>query len=343
MPRELWAVSPEKMEIREYGMPEPLENQVLVRCEYGAAKHGTESSMVKGVSAGRGRRDTELGLFIPHDSEPAHGPTRVGNMYVGTVARVGPGVTSLAEGDRILGYGTFREVHVAHEDRCWKMPDDLSWRSALCLDPADFAMAAVRDGQVRIGDAVAVFGMGAIGLMVVQFAKLSGAEPVIAVDPLPNRRRVAELCGADLIFDPTACDAGLEIRKATGKEGVDVAVDYSGNVNALQMALRSVAFGGNVVAGAAPSPYGEGLDLGAEAHWHIPNIIFSRACSEPNRDHPRWNEERIYTTCWRLICEGKITGEHIVDPVVSFEDLVAEYPKIMSDPGSNVKLGASFG
>ena len=342
MPRELWSISPKEMALREFKVPEVGEGQVRVQSLYAASKHGTEMSAVKGDSGTRGRYDPELQIF----PEPGKGegirPRTVGNMFVGTVTMVGAGVDTFVEGDVILAYGPFREVHVVPAARCWKMPKGLSWKSAVCLDPADFAMAAVRDGQVRVGDAVAVFGMGAIGLMVVQIAKLSGAYPVIAIDPLENRRRAALLCGADLTFDPTACDAGVEIKTATGNRGVDVAIDYSANVHALQAAIRAVAFGGSVVAGAAPGPYGAGLDLGAEAHFNRPNLIFSRACSEPNREHPRWDEQRIYATCWRLLTEGILTGEPIVTPVVKFENLVTAYPKIASDPGANIKLGAYF-
>ena len=75
------------------------------------------------------------------------------------------------------------------------------------------AWARVRDGHIRIGDAVAVFGMGGIGLMALQLAKLAGAYPVIGVDPLELRRNVALECGADMVIDPTTEDAGLEIKK----------------------------------------------------------------------------------------------------------------------------------
>lgn len=341
MPRELWSLEPGKMELREYEAPDAGEGQVVVQSRYAAAKHGTEMGAVKGYSTQRGQYDRELQVF-PEPGQGRGGPARVGNMFVGTITGVGAGVEDFAEGDEVLSYGPFREVHVVSSGRCWKMPDGFSWKSAVCLDPADFAMGAVRDGQVRVGDAVAVFGMGAIGLMVVQVARLSGAYPIIAVDPLENRRQAAEACGADLTFDPMACDAGVEIKLATGKRGADVCIDYSGNVHALQAAIRAVAFGGNVVPGSAPAPYGAGLDFGAEAHFNRPNLIFSRACSEPNREHPRWDEKRIYATCWRLLTEGKLTGEPIVTPVVGFEDLVMAYPKIASDPGENIKLGAYF-
>jgi threonine dehydrogenase-like Zn-dependent dehydrogenase len=89
----------------------------------------------------------------------------------------------------------------------------MSWKSAVCLDPAEFAFAAVRDGHVRIGDAVAVSGMGAIGLMVVQLARLAGASQVIAIDPLPSRRAIAEQLGATATLDPRACDVGLTLKR----------------------------------------------------------------------------------------------------------------------------------
>jgi len=344
MPRQLMMVAAGELGIGEYQLPELGEGRVRVRSEFASAKHGTEMAGFKGYARGRGRYDKELGVFVKSEEpERPFTPHPVGgNMFVGPVTEVGPGVTGFAVGDRVLSYGGFREVQTVAASRCWKVPGQLSWKSAVCLDPADFAMAAVRDGNVRVGDAVAVFGMGAIGLVAVQIAKLSGASPVIAVEPLANRRKAAEACGADLVFDPTAGDVGLEIRLATGKRGVDVAIEYSGSVHALAAAIRAVAFGGNVVAGAFPPPYGPGLDLGADAHHNRPNIIFSRACSDPNREHPRWDEKRIYAFCWQLICAGRLSGDEVVTPVVPFEELPTEYPKIATAPQTNVKLGVKF-
>ncbi|MDP6040805.1 MAG: alcohol dehydrogenase, partial [Candidatus Latescibacteria bacterium] len=183
MPRELLSLSPGEMALQEYEVPEIGEGQIQVQSTYAAAKHGTEMGAVKGYSRERGRYDPELQVFLEAGGSRERQAARVGNMFVGTVTALGAGVEGFAEGDEVLSYGPFREVHVIATRRCWKMPEGFSWKSAVCLDPADFAMGAVRDGQVRVGDAVAVFGMGAIGLMVVQVAKLSGAYPVIAVDP----------------------------------------------------------------------------------------------------------------------------------------------------------------
>lgn len=341
MPQELICPEPLKLAWREYEESPLKTGQARIRCEFGAAKHGTEMSIFKGYGNPRGRFDAQKGIHLREQPGNPY-PWRPGNMNVGTVMEVGEVVTKLALGDRILCYGPFRQTQVVNENSCWKLPPAMSWKSAVCLDPADFALSAVRDGNVRIGDAVAVFSLGAIGLMAVQFVRLAGASPIIAVDPIESRRNVALSLGADIALDPTACDAGAEIRRLTDWRGADVVIEYSGSSHAMQDALRGVAFGGTVVAGAYPPPYGTGLDFGAEAHLNRPNIVFSRACSDPNRDHPRWNEARIYALAFRLLCEGRLSGDLIVQPVVKFEELLTAYPKIASDATSTIKLGVEY-
>ena len=83
------------------------------------------------------------------------------------------------------------------------------------------------------------------------------------------------------MIEHTQVDAGLEVKLATDRRGADVVIEYSGNMHAMQAALRGVAFGGTVVSGAFPPAYSAGFDIGAEAHLNRPNIIFSRACSDP--------------------------------------------------------------
>jgi threonine dehydrogenase-like Zn-dependent dehydrogenase len=314
---------------------------VIVHSEFAAPKHGTELGFYKGSVPARGTLDPDYQIWRPGPATWGY-PNQMGNMIVGRVEKVGPAVRNIVEGDRVCLYSGFQEKCVAQEGEVWKMPANLSWKSAVCLDPADFAFGAIRDGHVRIGDGVAVFGLGAIGLMCIQFARLAGAASIIGVDHLANRRAVARELGATMTLDPAACDCALEVKKATRARGVDVAIDFRGSTASLQAALGAVAYGGNVVAGAMPAPYPAGLDLGAEAHINIPNLIFSRAISQPDRDHPRWSNGRIYENCWRLLCEGKVTGEPIVDHIVAFKDLLIEYPKIATHPDKTIKLGVRF-
>ena len=315
-------------------------HQVRVRAHYGAAKHGTELSLYTGAAAARGGYDKTWRVFRT-DLSGVNYPVRLGNMIVGEVVEIGSAVTRLAVGDRVFAYGAFCEEQVWPET-VRKLPAGVPWQAAVCLDPADFAIGAVRDGHVRIGDGVAVFGLGAIGLIAVQAARLAGAYPVIGVDPVTSRRQLALDLGVDHVLDPSAVDAGLGIKELTGGRGADVCIEYSGKVAALQAALRGVVYLGTVVAGAWPAAYPAGLDLGAEAHMNRPTIVFSRACSEPNPNYPNWDEERIFEVAWRFLANGSIQCEPIIQPVVAFADLVDVYPAIATQPHDYIKLGVRF-
>lgn len=341
MPKEL--ISPEAgvCTFREVPYVPLQAGQLRIRSHYGAAKHGTEMALFKGYANARGRYDNEYKLFMA-DTAGVNYPVRLGNICVGEVIEKSPEITDVALGEIVFSYGSLAEEHIWPRTRVRKLPPGIPWQAAVCLDPTDFALGAVRDGHVRLGDAVAVFGLGAIGLIALQLARLAGAYPVIAVDPIALRRQVALSCGADLVFNPAVCDVGLEIKRATAKRGADVCIEYSGHQLALQGALRAVAYGGTVVAGAWPGAYPAGLDFGAEAHMNRPKIIFSRACSEPNPDYPNWDEERLFEVAWRLLASGALVTETIVQPVVPFATLLTEYPKIATEPAENIKLGVRF-
>jgi len=341
MPRELIAPAQEKVAFRDYESPDLQPEEIRVKSTFAAAKTGSEMSGFKGYGNPRGDYDFEWKIFRsdrPMFSFPMH----LGNTCVGEVIEVGDAVSGFEVGQTVFRHSPFREEHVWQASTVRNLPEGATWKDAVCLDPVDFALGAIRDGNVRLGDAVAVFGMGAIGLIAVQLAKLAGAYPVIAVDPLPIRREVASQVGADIVLDPTNCDAGVEIKKATGKRGADVCIEYSGSHLALQAALRGVAYNSVVVAGAWPGAYPAGLDFGAEAHFNIPKIVFSRSCSEPNPEYPNWDEDRLFDVALRLLAGDKLNTEAIVRPIVQFDELLVEYPKIANNPDENVKLGVIF-
>lgn len=323
MPKELVAIAPRQPVLRDYEDGPLPADSVRVQVEFGAPKRGTEMTMYYGL---RG----------------AGFPQGLGNMCVGKVSEIGSEVEGVEIGERVAGYGHLKETHTWNAQRILKMNERMTWKEAVCYDPAHFALAAVRDGQVRVGDRVAVFGLGALGLMSQQFAKIAGADFVAVVDPIEGRRAVAEKTGVDLVLDPTACNVGEALKEATGGLGVDVAIETSANYHALDDAIRSVAFEGTVVVVGWAKECKGGLDLGAVAHFNIPNLIFARANSDPNRDHPRWSFGRIIDTCWKWLSEGRFDCEDIVAPVVPFADAAAAYEEMDNHPERSVKLGVSF-
>ena len=279
-------------------------------------------------------------------------------MSVGTVTETGPDARRFSVGDRVYGHLPIRETHTVSESRKVEsrhiasgvresqihlLPDGMAPEQAVLLDPAHFALAAVRDADVRLGEWVSVYGLGAIGLMIVQMAKLSGAERVFAVDPLEIRRKLALKIGAEAAFDPTDSDPAFEIKKATDKRGADVAIDVSGSYHALQDAIRCVHFSGLVV---AVSNYrGNATPLRLDQEWHHTRVTVKSSMpvwGNPNRDYPMWDDERLEDTVYRLMLDGRLVSEGFVHPIVPFDEADSGYRLISEHPELCVKLGVTF-
>jgi threonine dehydrogenase-like Zn-dependent dehydrogenase len=127
-----------------------------------------------------------------------------------------------------------------------RIPDDLTDEDVLmCPDIMSTGFSAAERARVRIGDAVAVFAQGPIGLCATAGARLSGASLVIAVDSVPKRLEMAKRMGADVVINHAEQDVVAEIRKATGG-GVDVAIEALGTQTTFENALRSIRPGGTV-------------------------------------------------------------------------------------------------
>jgi threonine dehydrogenase-like Zn-dependent dehydrogenase len=105
--------------------------------------------------------------------------------------------------------------------------------------------SAAERGRVRIGDSVAVFAQGPIGLCATAGARLSGASLVIGIDSVPARLEMAKRMGADVVLNHTTCDVVAEIKKLTGG-GVDVAIEALGLQSTFENALRCLRPGGTL-------------------------------------------------------------------------------------------------
>ena len=127
-----------------------------------------------------------------------------------------------------------------------KVPTELEDEDVLmCPDIMSTGFSAAERGRVRIGDSVAVFAQGPIGLCATAGARLSGASLVIAVDSVPRRLEMAKRMGADVVIDRTQEDAVARIKQLSGG-GVDVAIEALGQQTTFESALRVIRPGGTL-------------------------------------------------------------------------------------------------
>jgi alcohol dehydrogenase len=127
------------------------------------------------------------------------------------------------------------------------VPDALTDEQVLmCPDIMSTGLSGAERAKVRIGDVVAVFAQGPIGLCATVGAKLSGATTVIGVDRLVHRLEIAQRMGADVVIDASRCDPVDEILRLTEGRGVDVAIEALGTQATFEACLRVLRPGGTL-------------------------------------------------------------------------------------------------
>jgi 2-desacetyl-2-hydroxyethyl bacteriochlorophyllide A dehydrogenase len=223
--------------------------------------------------------------------------------------------------------------------RVTPLPDGFLPEQGIFLALTGVALQAIHDAHIKLGDSVVVFGMGVIGLLAAQMAKLNGASWVAAVDPLRLRRELALRFAADAAYDPAQEDVAFTIKANTPYLGADIAIEFSGNYRALNDAIRVVQMGGTVVAGGFYRGGGTPLTLGAEWHHNRVTLLSSMGVWDcPHRDHPTWNRERIHQAAIELIATGKLKSDGLVTHRVPFEKAAEAYQLIESQPQDAIKV-----
>ena len=166
----------------------PLDpDQVRVRAIVSGIKHGTEMSLYSGDTPFVDRVfDPELRMFMPGEGKGLY-PCRLGSWLVGEVIETGDAVTQYHVGDIVHGEMAHRPTNAISEAKIFPLAAGMQPELAVFTDPDDLRGGVVHDAHVKVGDNIAVFGMGALGLIAIQIARLNGVGWFFAVDRIPAR------------------------------------------------------------------------------------------------------------------------------------------------------------
>jgi len=142
--------------------------------------------------------------------------------------------------------GALSELINVPASTCFRLPEGIDPVAGAMLEPLGVAIHAVRLGGIKAGQSVSVHGAGPIGLLVIQYARRAGANPIFVVERLPWRRKRAVAFGAVPVSDGTGSPVD-QILSLTNGRGVDVAIEAGWAGELVQQALDATRFGGRVV------------------------------------------------------------------------------------------------
>jgi threonine dehydrogenase-like Zn-dependent dehydrogenase len=321
-------------------------DQLRIRTLLSGVSAGTEMAFYRGTNPYLDKRwDPETRLFVAGTAHSLEYPiTSWGYEEVGDVVEVGPSVTDVPIGTRVFGTWGHRAEHIATSDfvRQRTLPATADPLIGIFSHIGPIALNGVLDTQVRVGETVAVFGLGVVGQLASQILAHAGAR-VIGVDLLEARRGTAARLGTPVVLDPGAVDAAAEIKRLTDGRGADVCVEASGSTLALQSAIRACAYASRVVVLGFYQGEASGVYLGEEFHHNRISLVCSQIGGlSPDLQH-RWDRARLVQTFMRMALDGSVRCADLVTHRVPVSEAASLYALIDTQPGAVLQAVIDFG
>lgn len=293
----------------------------------------------------------------------AHGgpypATLCGHEWTGTVSAAGPGVSAVAEGDRVvvailppcgacaecrsgltdwcmtslaslthdpLGspHGAYAPRIAASAARVVRAHPGLSDEAAALVEPATVAYHGTARAGIRLGDTVVVQGAGPIGAFALQWARVLGAGEVLVVEPGESRRALAASLGADLVVAPGE-EADALVRERTDGRGADVVLECAGVPDTIQRAIDLARRGGQVMLiglSDRPATVIPGLWLMKEVTVRA-SIAYLRTEFEP---------------CMAMLADGRVRAEPLHTSTVGLDGLVGALDLLAAGAPGETKI-----
>ena len=220
-------------------------------------------------------------------------PRRMGYSASGIVCQVGAGVEGVSVGDRVAcSWTTHSQYCDLPAKQVYKLDDDVDFDEAAVVHIATFPLAAIRKCKLEIGESAMVMGLGVLGMVAVQLLHIAGAAPVIAVDPVKERRDEAMKMGADYALDPFEEGFADRVKKITGK-GANVCIEVTGLGSGLDMALDCMAKFGRVALLGCTRNSDFSIDYYRKVHGKGVSLIGAHTHARPKNDSfEGWWSER---------------------------------------------------
>jgi 2-desacetyl-2-hydroxyethyl bacteriochlorophyllide A dehydrogenase len=330
MSRRVRFVAPRTVDVEDRPTPAPDAGEVLVRASVSAVSPGTELLVYRGEAPAED--DEALGAL----GEDRSYPLSYGYATVGHVEAVGDGVAADWVGRRVFAYGPHGEHVVVPVEDAVPVPEDVPSEEAAILASAETALTFALDAAPRAGERIAVFGQGVVGLLTTGLLSRTALASVVAADHHERRRALATAFGASETVEAPARDAIAE----RFPDGVDLAVEASGNPAALDDAIAVTGYGGRVLVG---SWYGEkraDLALGGSFHRDRIELRSSQVSTIAPDLRGRWDRERRWTVAWDAIRELPV--DRLLTHRVPVEDAGRAYRLLDDSPEEAVGVVLTY-
>ena len=285
----------------------PSSQQVLIE---------TDSTL---ISAG-----TELGT----QEQNRQRPFTPGYSNAGRILALGDSVEGYQVGDRVLSLG----CHASHvtvsaaPQSLVKLPDKASFTAGTFGVLGSVSIHGVRKAKLEFGERLMITGMGVVGQLVLQLAKLTGCDQIIAVDLIDQRLEKADISGATDVLNPTTCELKSQVQQLTEGGGLDVVIEASGYPDLLPELFDLMRIGGRIVLLGSIWHRKVELDL---MPFHEKELVMIGAhqpkCpTTPTAIFP-WTQQYNRVQILKYICQGTLNVDHLISHQLPYTEAETAY------------------
>lgn len=301
-------IAPGRVVWREVTIEEPRAGEAWVKADFSAISAGTESLVFRGeFPAG-----LPLDAAIPTLDRQFGYPLRYGYALAGRVVRTGSEADQAWLGRRIFMFHPHQDYACVSLENCLAVPDEVSTRAACFLANTESAVNFVMDGRPGLGERFLVLGLGVLGLLTTAILARFPLAELIATDRQSSRREWAGRFGATALESLVQFDADGD----SAGTGFDAVIELSGDMAALDEAIRVTGFGGRIVIGSWYGSRNSPVDLGGVFHRRRLKLVSSQVSTLAADLTARWNKQRRLELAWdwvrRIAPECLIT--HVFPP-----------------------------
>lgn len=350
--------------LRETPCPQVRPGHVLICSRASLVSPGTERMLLEFGKAGwlgKARQQPEKvrqaldkiatdGLWATYEAirGKLDEPIPMGYCNVGEVVEVGAGVEGIRVGDRVASNAPHAEMVLAPRNLLAKIPNGVEDEAAAFTVLGAIALHGVRLLAPALGEAVAVSGLGLIGLLAAQFLKASGCR-VIGIDLDSHRLTLAKSLGMETVDISGGGDPGaraLELTRGTGVDGVIIAAATASGEPVKQAARMCRKRGKIVMVGATGMEFERGVFYEKELSFQVSCSYgpgrYDPAYEGQGNDYPlayvRWTEQRNFEAVLEAIRSGAVNTEPLLTHRFAFEKCAEAYA-LLNAPGDK-PLGA---
>lgn len=311
-----------KVLIESFKVREPKAKEVLIRTRSTLISPGTEGAFL---------------MALPNT--PGKFPQYPGYSNAGKIIRIGSKVSKLKVGDRVVSRASHANYVLVPEERVLKIPQGLSFDKASFFSLSSIALQGIRKAKIELGDSVVVLGQGPVGQLALQFAKLSGAIPLVGVDLYDNRLDISSRGGANYTLNPRKINLGKKIKEITKGKGVKIVIEATGSPEAIPLSFELASRLGRVILLA--STRGESkINFYSQIHKKGVVVIGAHNSIRPKYEssYGRWTLQDDSELVLNLLTKGLIIVKDLISLKLNFKKASEAYRKIIEDKKNTLDI-----